>query len=141
MEGINMGSQEETKKVFDPLAEGDYLMHLKEVTEKTSKAGDSMVTAVYEVVEGEEKGRLIFDNYLVTCAKNPEVPEFAKNRIGKFLQAVGVQEGFAGIGSDYSQLEEYTGKAFIGNVAFSKPYKNAQGKLTIGNRIKAFKAR
>jgi hypothetical protein len=133
-------SETQEKKSFDPLNEGDYLMALKTIEEKKSKAGDQMVTAQFEVVDGDMKGRLIFDNYLVTH-KNPDVPEFAKNRVSRFLQAVGVQGGFDEVGNDYSALEEYVGKSFIAGVAYSKPYKNKDGELTIGNRIKSFKAR
>ena len=133
-------ARQETR-TFEPLNEGDYLMALKSVEDRESKKGDSMVTTVFEVIDGEDQGRLIYDNFLVTCKANPEVTEFAQNRISRFLQAVGVDNGFEGIGSDYGQLSEYIGKPFVANVTFSKPYKNAQGQLTVGNRIKSFKTK
>lgn len=129
-----------TERSFEPLAEGDYLMSLKSVEDRKSKKGDDMVTTVFEVIDGEDKGRQIYDNFLVTCAANPEVPEFAQNRVSRFLQSVGVDNGFEGIGNDYGQLSEYIGKPFIAKVEFSKPYKNSQGQLTVGNRIKSFKS-
>jgi hypothetical protein len=135
----NAATQE--NRTFDPLAEGDYLMALKSVEDRKSKKGDDMVTTVFEVIDGEDQGRLIYDNFLVTCAANPEVPEYAQNRVSRFLQAVGVDNGFEGIGSDYGQLSEYIGKPFVANVTFSKPYKNSQGQLTVGNRIKSFKTK
>lgn len=135
-----MTSTAQENKTWEPLPEGDYLMSLKSVEDRKSKKGDDMVTTVFEVIDGEDKGRLIYDNFLVTCAANPEVTEFAKNRVSRFLQSVGIEDGFDGIGNDYGQLSEYIGKPFIAKVEFSKPYRNAQGQLTVGNRIKSFKS-
>lgn len=139
----NRGSenQQQQEKIFEPLPEADYLLSLKSVEDRKSKKGDDMVTVVYEVMDGDHKGRLIYDNFLVTCAANADVPEFARNRVNRLVQALGVTGGFDELNNDYSGLTDYLGKPFIGSIAFSKPYKGKDGKLTIGNRVKAFNAR
>lgn len=124
---------------YEPMPKGDYLMALKTLTEKQTRKGDDMITAAFEVTEGEHQGRLVFENFLLTH-DNPDVPEFSANKVTKFLKSVGVTGGFDELGHDYSKLEEYSGTPFIATIDYADPYTNRDGKLTIGNRIKAFKA-
>ena len=130
----------ETKKEFEPLPEGDYVMAIKTINEVTSKKGDAMIKVAYEIKEGLHAGRLLFDNFLVTCQATPEAVEYATNRVSRLLKSVGVSEGFEGIGNDYSGLSIFVGKNFVGGVDYSKPFRSKENKLLIGNRVKYFRS-
>ena len=93
------------KTPFEPLPEGDYLVRMNRVTEKTSKAGNKMLAVGYQVVNGDFKDRLIFENFLLEHS-NPKVSEITNERIDKYLKAIGIDEGLDGIDHDLSKLED-----------------------------------
>lgn len=124
------------QRTFEALDNGDYLMALKSVEDTKSKRGDDMVKVAFEVVEGENTGQLVFDNYLLTHS-NPEVPGYAVNRANRFLKAVGLEleEG----DDPYSRFSDYIGQQFVATVE-KNFYERADGSVGKGNRIKSFKA-
>lgn len=113
-----------TKKTYDPLPDGEYLVKLDRVSEKPTKNGaGSFVSASFKVQEGDFKERLIFHNFLITHT-NPKAAEIGKEQLSKCLKAMGVNGGFDAIGNDASQVENYIGNDLILNVGveFSAGY-------------------
>lgn len=124
------------KKAFEPLVEADYLVRMNRITEKTSKAGNKMLSIGFQVVNGDNKDRLIFENFLLDH-KNPKVGEITADRLDKYLKAVGLETGLEGIDHDYSKLEEYTDIPFIATVKIQA----GNNGYPDSNRIAAFKRR
>lgn len=132
------------KKEFSPLAEGEYLVRMNRVSEVTSKAGNKMLKVGYQVInkvgdpdnETKSKNRLIFENFLLDHA-NPKVGEITRDRIGKYLKAVGVENGLDGIGGDFSQLERFTELPFIAVVGIQE----GNNGYSDSNKIKSYKRR
>lgn len=103
------------KKSFEPLPAGDYLVRMNRITEKTSKKGNQMLSVGYQVVDGDNKDRLIFEHLLLDHA-NPKVGEITADRVNKYLQAIGVEGGLETIGHDFSQLSNYLEIPFVASV-------------------------
>jgi hypothetical protein len=133
------------KKDFEPLQDGEYLVRMNRITEKKTKAGDPMLSVGFQVIskvgdaenETKSKNRLIFENYILEH-KNPKVGEIARDRLGKYLEAVRVEGGLDGIGHDLSKLENYLELPFIAVVGVQESKNPAYGP---SNKIKAFKQR
>ena len=126
-----------TKKEYTPLPEGDYVMRLESATIVVPKSGAGrMVKAMFEVSKGDEKGAKVFENFLIEHT-SPKAVEIANERLNKFLQSVGVDEGLDGIGHDYTQLTEYEGEPFIASLKI----KEGTNGYSDQNRIAAFKKR
>lgn len=53
---------------FSPLPDGKYLCQASEIEEATTQYDDEMWKLKFEVVEGEHKGRFIFDNLVFSEA-------------------------------------------------------------------------
>lgn len=53
---------------FSPLPDGKYLCQVSEIEEATTQYDDEMWKLKFEVVEGEHKGRFIFDNLVFSEA-------------------------------------------------------------------------
>lgn len=73
-----------------PLPEGAYKVRIENDSVKPTRAGDGeMLAFVYEVLEGEYKGRKIFDNL---CIKHPNVMtvSIARANLSAICHAVGV---------------------------------------------------
>ena len=101
------------KKVYPPLPDGDYLVSFDRASEQATKKGDgSYVKASFKVVEGDYKGRLLFNYFLITHS-NPKAAQIGKEQLSKCLKAMGVVNGFEGIGNDATQLESFVGKELI----------------------------
>ena len=132
------------KGEFKPLEAGEYLIRMNRVTEKKSKSGNTMLKVGFQVIKkvGDEentsksKNRLIFENFLIDHPK-PKVNEITRDRLDKFLKAVGVEGGLTSIGEDYSKLDNYTELPFIGVVGI----KEGDNGYPDSNTIKAFKRR
>jgi hypothetical protein len=131
-------------KPFEPLADGEYLVRMNRITEKKTKAGNPMLSVGYQVIskagdpenESKSKNRLIFENFILEHS-NEQVGEIARDRLDKYLKAVGQSEGLEGIGHDLSKLGNFLELPFIaivGTQAGSNGYPDS-------NKIKAFKQR
>ena len=113
------------KKVYAPLPDGEYLVTVDRVSEGPSKDGLSYsIKASFKVPEGDHKGRLIFNNFLMNHqnrAKNyQDAVKAGKDNLDKMLKALGVSGGFAGVGNDASQISEFIGKELIVSVTTQK---------------------
>lgn len=135
------------KKGYDPLPEGEYVLSLKNVeTKKTAKGNGTMVSAAFEVKKNEDyKNRLIFESFLIDHT-NPKVAQIGKERLARFLKAVGHETGLEGLDMDTSRLADFTDELFIGVVKVKpeESYTDASGNQKTskaGNKITQFKPR
>ena len=133
------------KPSFQPLDAGDYLVRLSRFEEKKTKNGaGKLISAGFEVVSGEQKGRLVFHNFLVEHT-NPKAQEIGNNQLDDYLKAVGAG-GLEGINNDRTLLEQWTEIPFIAvvNIEDPKSYKAADGTMKQSkarNNIKKFMGR
>lgn len=133
------------KPEFKPLEAGDYMLRMNRYEERPTKAGNGkLISAGFEVVNGDNKGRLVFHNFLVehTSAKAQEI---GNSQLDQYLQAVGAG-GLEGINNDRTLLEQWTEIPFVAAVGIEegKEYKAADGTTKMGkdrNVIKKFMAR
>jgi len=136
-----------TKPEFQPLEPGDYMVRMtsKGLQEKPTKNGaGTLISAGFEVVNGDNKGRLIFHNFLVEHT-NPKAQEIGTQQLDNYLKAVNAG-GLEGINYDRSVLEQWTEIPFIAAVGVEEPkeYKAADGTTKTSkarNVIKKFMAR
>ena len=136
-----MSLQTQSKKTFEPLSEGDYLVRMNRLNEKTSKAGNLMLSAGFEVIkkvgtDAEGENRLIFENFLLEHT-NENAVKISRDRISKYLKAVGVDGGLESLGEDVSKVTDFLEIPFIASV------KIQEGSNGFGpsNKITAFKQR
>lgn len=85
--------------------------------------------------EEEGKNRLIFDD-LITQHSNPVVEEITRNKLNKYLKAIGKPNGLEDIDNDFSRLDGLLDSPFIAVVGIQE-----QEGYNPRNVIKAFKAR
>ena len=133
-----------TKGEFTPLEDGDFLLRMNRVEIAPCKGG-KMVRAGFQVVNGDAKGRLVFDNFLIEHTSD-KAQEIGQERLGKFLEAVGVEGGLEGIKHDYNKLVDYTELPFVGTLKTeeAREYTAKDGSIKTAkaqNKIKAFKKR
>lgn len=138
-------SNTESKPTFQPLEAGDYLVRMSRFEEKPTKNGTGkLISAGFEVVSGEQKGRLVFHNFLVEHT-NPKAQEIGNKQLDEYLQAVKAG-GLEGINNDRTLLEQWTEIPFTAVVTIDEPqsYQAADGsmqKSKARNRIKKFMSR
>jgi hypothetical protein len=68
---------------FDPIPEGTYNAYVHTVKFKTFKSGNTGYSIRYNIAEGKYKGRVIFDNIVLTQAAYFKVAQFYKAVTGK----------------------------------------------------------
>lgn len=140
-----MGKQFEEKKGFEPLPEGDYLVRMNRAKEVETKNGNGkMISAGFEVVSGEQKGRLVFHNFLVEHT-NPKASDIGLKQLDFYLKAVNAG-GLTGIDNDLTKLDKYIEIPFIASLKIEdeKEYKKADGSTAISkakNAIVKFMSR
>jgi hypothetical protein len=133
------------KPTFQPLPAGDYLVRMSRFEEKPTKNGaGKLISAGFEVVSGESKGRLVFHNFLVEHT-NPKAQEIGNKQLDEYLQAVKAG-GLEGINFDRTLLEQWTEIPFTAVVGIEEPssYRAADGsmkKSKARNKIKKFMSR
>lgn len=75
---------------FSPLPEGSYTVVITESELKATKSGDGQyIKTTMQVVDGEQKGRLIWGSYNIKHP-NPETVRIATRQLADVCQAVGV---------------------------------------------------
>ena len=135
----------ETKVEYKPLEAGDYLVRMSRFEEKpTSKGDGKLISAGFEVVSGESKGRLIFHNFLVEHP-SAKAQEIGNKQLDEYLQAVKAG-GLEGINYDRTLLQQWTEIPFTAIVSIEEPksYKANDGtmkKSLARNNIKKFMSR
>jgi hypothetical protein len=133
------------KPEFKPLEAGDYLVRMNRYEEKSTKNGaGKLISAGFEVVAGEQKGRLVFHNFLVEHS-SPKAEEIGNKQLNEYLEAVGAG-GLEGINNDRTLLEQWTEIPFTAVVGIEEAstYKKADGSMGTSkarNKIKKFMKR
>lgn len=133
------------KPDFQPLAENDYMVRMNRFEEKATKNGaGKIISAGFEVVNGESKGRLVFHNFLVEHT-NPKAAEIGLKQLDEYLTAVGAG-GLEGINNDRTLLEQWTEIPFVAALKIEEPseYKAADGTIKTSkarNKIVKFMGR
>jgi hypothetical protein len=133
-----------TEQKYAPIPEGEYLVRMQRINEKTTKAGDPALSVSFQVMqkigdtedESKTKNRLLFD-YLVLEHSNPKVTQITRERVDKYLKAVGESNGIDGIGGDFSKLSNYLETPLIAKVAVKDDGKG----YGPSNKITSFKRR
>lgn len=97
MEGYQFNSAFVANEVqdFRPIPEDRYVLRIaetrpKEVRDESGNLVKSSVQFVYEVVEGEYAGRLVFENFHFYGVK-PGAIDRARNNLSRLMNAVGVK--------------------------------------------------
>lgn len=129
---------------YAPIPEGEYLVRMQRINEKTTKAGDPALSVSFQVMkkigddndESKTKNRLLFD-YLVLEHKNADVTKITRDRVDKYLKAVGESGGITAIGGDFSKLSDYLETPLIAKVAVKDDGKG----FGPSNKITSFKRR
>lgn len=129
------------KKVYEPIPKNDYLVRMTKVSEKETKkkiSGEASkglyVDATFEVLEGDHKGRLVFQKFIISH-DNPKVESIGMQQLDRFLKAAGINAGFEGIGNDTTQLEGLLNTPVLGKVAIEEGSNGypARNKITSFN--------
>jgi hypothetical protein len=68
---------------YEPVPDGSYVVEIEDVEETATKNGDDMFRLKHRVIEGDQKGRCVFDNVPLTQAAWP--------RLKLILESVGVE--------------------------------------------------
>lgn len=79
----------EPSKPLEPLPNGDYTCVLTGSELKKSGKGDDMLSLELQVIDGEHKGRKLFDN-LMRSHSNPQVVHIANEKLSALCHATGV---------------------------------------------------
>lgn len=135
------------KQGYEPLPEGEYVLSLKNVETKKTKAGTgTMVNAAFEVKKNDDyKNRLIFESFMIQHPSEKAV-KVGRERLNKFLKAVGHEGGLEALDMDTTRLNDFTDELFIASVKVkeAETYQDASGQTKqskAGNKITNFKPR
>lgn len=79
----------EPSRPFEPLPAGDYTCAIVNSELKKSGKGDDMLSLELEVVDGEHRGRKLFDN-LMRSHSNPQVVHIADEKLSALCHATNV---------------------------------------------------
>ena len=112
------------KTVYKPVPEGDYLVTVNKIEEGLITTGKNAgvgrkVRIGFELVDklqssGEEPyTKFIHHQFNYSMPLSSQSEGFSKNQLDRFLKAIGVTNGFSGIGNDVSELENFLGKELI----------------------------
>jgi hypothetical protein len=129
-------------KNYEPLPAGDYTLRMNKYEEKPTKNGKGkIISAGFEVVRGDNKGRLVFHNFLVEHSSQ-KAQEIGTKQLNEYLEAVNAG-GLEGIGYDRTLLEQWTEIPFTAAVGVKEPeqYQAADGSTATSkarNVIKKF---
>lgn len=97
---------------FDPIPKGDYRFRIKDTDRKeNSKATGFVYKFIFEVMEGDHKGRLVFAN-LNLEHESPQTVEMAEKELGAIVKACGMVT--------IDDTEELHGEELMATVAFKK---------------------
>jgi hypothetical protein len=110
-------------------------MRMTEMSEKTTKAGNKMLVARFQIINGDFKNRIVFENFLLDHS-NEKVVEISLNRLDNYAKAIGIEGGLEELGNDVGSLSNYIESPFIGSLKQKEPY---NGK--VDSRVAKFKRR
>lgn len=117
--------------VVVPLAEGVYAASIDEVEVGQSKSKLPMVTVIYEISDGEFKGRKLYD-YMVLETKKHEPNEAGLRQLKRLIVAA--------LGEERADAEDFDTDELVGAsvtlVVKQESYEDEGGDDQISNRIK-----
>jgi Protein of unknown function (DUF669) len=116
------------------LPEGDYLVRLTQVDEKKTKNGDAMLSARYQVVKGDFKDRLIFENYLIEH-DNAKVVDISMRKLKELARATGDETEYEAIGDIVANIGEFAEIPVTATVGIREPFTNSKGETKVDNKI------
>ena len=99
---------------FLPIPNGEYLVVADRFEEKESKAGNTYINASFKVAEGEHKGRLLWDTFMVSGST--KAVEIGKKKADELCKASGRANGFKDLHEDFSFLGSLNGRELIAKV-------------------------
>lgn len=110
---------------YDPVPEGDYMLKALEAEEKDTSTGGVMITAKFEVVSGEHKGRWVWQNFN-TVNKSDAAQRIGRQQLVSWATACGKP--------DCDNTDKLIDKQFSATVGIEA----ASGTYKASNRIKTF---
>jgi len=111
------------KKVYEPVPSGEYLVKFDRIAETaTKKADGTYMKSSFSIQNGDYERRLVFHNFFHNL-QSQDANKIGRQQIDKLLKAMGVPNGFGGIGNDVTLLEGFLGKELIVEVGV-KPAAN-----------------
>lgn len=117
--------------VVVPLTEGVYAASIDEVEVGQSKSKLPMVTVIYEISDGEFKGRKLYD-YMVLETKKHEPNEAGLRQLKRLIVAA--------LGEERADAEDFDTDELVGAsvtlVVKQESYEDEGGDDQISNRIK-----
>lgn len=120
------------KTKFKPVPKGEYLARMNRYSVVQTKKGDAMVKASFQIVNGDHKDRLVFENYILTNASQMAV-KVAKEKLSKYIKAAGGSTAFE---DDPSVLDKYLETPVLLELDIEE-----NGQYGDRNTIKKYKAR
>lgn len=88
MAKLNLSIKEVNKQDFSPIPDGKYNVVIARIDVKESKSGGHYLSVGYQVMDGDFKGRVIFDNVNVAHS-NPDVVRIGMERLATIAWATG----------------------------------------------------
>ena len=117
---FDAGNHEVSSGEFAP--PGEYMIAMKTSEWRTSAAGNDYLACKFEIVEGDFKGNIIFENLNLNHSK-PEVSQMAKDILSRWCKACNI---------DYlNDFQDLYGASFGVLLANGKPNNNGDVYLKI----------
>lgn len=126
----DMSAVDETANDFTPIPADDYLLQLVQAELKDT-AGGKMVSARFEVIEGDYKGRNIFENFNLQH-KSHQTVEIALRQVKQWVKACRINPNQR---LTMKLIHELEGIEFIGTVYIQK---DKTGQYGPQNRIRKY---
>ena len=121
----------EQKKSYEPIPAGTYRVRMKSYKVEPTKTGNTKLSAVFEIMAGDHKKRVLFTDYVLTHP-NPKAVAVTTDRLSSYLKAIGAKDGFKG---DPSVLEGYIETPLNAEIFIEE---DKTGKYKPRNKIKKF---
>jgi len=125
LSGFNAADVDPTDQ-FEPLQNGEYTMVITDSEMKPSKSGGQYLQLILEVVDGQNKGRKVWDRLNLENSNRTAV-EIAQRQLSQLCHAIGI------MCPDDSQ--DLHNKPILVKIA----YRPASGKFEASNDVKGYK--
>ena len=99
-----------------------------------------MLKARFQVVKGDFKDRLIFENYLLEH-ENSKVTDINLRKLQDLAKAAGDNNNYESIGDVVANIGDYTEIPIMASIGIRDPFVNAKGETKLDNKINKLSAR
>lgn len=99
-----------------------------------------MLKARFQVVKGDFKDRLIFENYLITH-ENEKVVEISLRKLKELALATGDNNEYETIGDVVANMGDFSEIPVTASIGIREPFTNAKGETKVDNKINRLSAR